>query len=143
MSDAACGKSFSGWCSSRLCPAVVPITSEQSATACATLLYCSALWSRGAAPTAERASRKEASYGFTTRSRRNPRLLMARAAAPILSGLRVETSTTQRRPNSVGMSKIVYSKAPQISRAKNTQKQGEGGDQDGKTQSKKIVCFGP
>ena len=30
-------------------------------------------------------------YGFTTRSGENPKLLMARAAAPMLSGLRVET----------------------------------------------------
>ena len=34
--------------------------------------------------------------GWTTRSRENPKFAMARAAAPILSGLRVETMTTRR-----------------------------------------------
>jgi hypothetical protein len=34
---------------------------------------------------------------------------MARAAAPMLSGLRVDTSTTQRRSNSAGIGKPNYS----------------------------------
>lgn len=79
--------------------------------ASATLPYCSACASNRAAPTAERASRNDASYGFTTRSRENPRLLMARAAAPMLSGFRVETSTTHRRSNSDGAGKTDYSTA--------------------------------
>ena len=57
----------------------------------------SAVCSRGAAPTADRASRNATSYGFTTRRREKPKFAMARAAAPILSGLRVDTSTTRRR----------------------------------------------
>ena len=50
-------------------------------------------------PTAERASRKEGSNGCATRSWRKPKLLMARAAAPILSGLRAATSTICKRSN--------------------------------------------
>jgi len=46
------------------------------------------------APTAERASRKPAAYGLTRRRCRAPKLLMARAAAPILRGLRGRTNTT-------------------------------------------------
>ena len=86
-----------GCCSSRCRTAVVPTTSVQSATASATLSYSSALASSSAAPTADRAVRKAFSYGFTTRSREKPKLLMARAAAPILRGLRDDTSTTRRR----------------------------------------------
>ncbi len=86
-----------GCCSSRCRTAVVPTTSVQSATASATLLYSSALASSSAAPTADRAVRKAFSYGFTTRSREKPKLLMARAAAPMLRGLRDDTSTTRRR----------------------------------------------
>lgn len=95
----------SGTCNSRCTAALVPTTNEQSATASPTLEYCSALASNGAAPTAERASRKDASNGFTTRRWRKPMLLMARAAAPILSGLRVDTSTTFRRSKSDGVGK--------------------------------------
>ena len=38
--------------------------------------------------TAERASRNATSYGFTSRSSANPKLLIARAAAPMFRGLR-------------------------------------------------------
>src|ERR1700683_4958436 len=86
-------------CKSRWPIAVVPTTSEQSATASATVLYSSALAKTGAAPTAERAPGKATSYGFTTRRRENPKLLIARAAAPILRGLRASTRTT-RKPSS-------------------------------------------
>src|SRR5258708_38902660 len=72
----------------------------QSATDSATVLNSSARASRGAAPTAERASRKASSYGFTTRRWRNPKLLMARAAAPMLRGLRGLTRTTRNRSSS-------------------------------------------
>ena len=41
----------------------------------------------GAAPTAERASRKATWYGFTTRRSANRKLAMARAAAPMFSGV--------------------------------------------------------
>src|ERR1700736_599478 len=83
----------------------------QSATASATLLYSSALASSADAPTAERASRNAAWYGFTTRRRRNPKLLMARAAAPMLRGLRVATRTTRRRSNSGRADKSDYCKS--------------------------------
>src|SRR6266853_163048 len=72
----------------------------QSATASARLLNSSARARRGEAPTAERASRKANSYGFTTRRWKKPKLLMARAAAPILSGLRGATRMTRRRSDS-------------------------------------------
>src|SRR5882672_9415174 len=68
----------------------------QSATASARLLNSSARARRGEAPTAERASRKANSYGFTTRRWKKPKLLMARAAAPMLRGLRGLTKTTRR-----------------------------------------------
>src|SRR4029077_9797005 len=97
-----------GCCNSLRVEAVVPTTSEQSDTASPTLLNCSASASREAAPTAERASRNAGSYGFTTRRCRKPKLLMARAAAPMFRGLRVETSTTQRRSNSDGVGKTLF-----------------------------------
>ena len=59
----------------------------------------SAFASSAEAPTAERASRNATSYGFTIRRRAKPKLLMARAAAPMLRGLRVATRTTRRRSN--------------------------------------------
>jgi hypothetical protein len=77
----------------------------QSATASATFLNCSAAFKTDEAPTAERASRKDSSYGFTTRKRDNPKLFIARAAAPIFRGLRVETRMTQSRSDSEGVSK--------------------------------------
>ena len=83
-----------GSCKARLRTAVVPTTSEQSATASATESNSWALLSSAEAPTAERASRKPAAYGLTRRRRRVPKLLIARAAAPMLSGLRGRTSTT-------------------------------------------------
>ena len=46
---------------------------------------------------AERASRQWGAYGATTASRENPKLAMARATAPILSGLRGETRTISMR----------------------------------------------
>jgi hypothetical protein len=52
----------------------------------------------GAAPTAERASRNATSYGFTTRSRVQPKLAIARAAAPMFNGFRGATSTTRSSP---------------------------------------------
>src|SRR5579871_1469148 len=60
ITGAASSSSLSGWCSSLFPMAVVPTTNAQSATASATLEYCSALASSGAAPTAERASLKDA-----------------------------------------------------------------------------------
>ena len=53
-----------------------------------------AFWSRSEAPTADFASRQCSSYGATTARRAKPKLAMARAAAPILRGLRGETRTT-------------------------------------------------
>src|ERR1700733_15252354 len=64
------------------------------------------------APTAERASRNAGSYGFTTRKSRKPKLLMARAAAPIFNGLRVDTSTMRTRSSCAAVAKAAYSKAP-------------------------------
>jgi len=94
-------------CCKSLCPtAVVPTTNEQSATASATVLYTSAVASVAAAPTAERASRNATSYGFTSRRWGTPKLLMARAAAPILRGLRTSTRTTRNRANSAGIDKL-------------------------------------
>src|SRR5713226_3645430 len=74
--------------------------SVQSATASATVLNSSARASSGSAPTAERASRKASSKGFTTRRWKKPKLLMARAAAPMLRGLRGATRMTRRRSDS-------------------------------------------
>ena len=54
-------------------------------------------------PTAETASWKATSYGLTTRKSSNPKLAMARAAAPMFRGLRVEMRTTQRSGNDVLM----------------------------------------
>src|SRR5438445_12079240 len=68
----------------------------QSATASATVLNSVACASSRSAPTAERASRKANSYGLTTRRWKKPKLLMARAAAPMLRGLRGLTRTTRR-----------------------------------------------
>ena len=73
--------------------------------------YSSALASSSAAPTADRAVRNAFSYGFTTRSREKPKLLMARAAAPMLRGLRDDTSTTRRRSSLRGAGKTAYSKS--------------------------------
>ncbi len=101
----ASGRATSGCFMSRFRPAVVPITREQSATASATLWYCSADCKTADAPTAERASRNDSSKGFTTRNRDSPKLLMARAAAPMFRGLRVETRTTQSWSDSAGVSK--------------------------------------
>src|SRR5438132_10643776 len=74
--------------------------SLQSATASATVLNSVACASSRSAPTAERASRKANSYGFTTRRWQKPKLLMARAAAPMLRGFRGATRTTRRRSES-------------------------------------------
>src|SRR6266850_2883319 len=82
--------------SSRRPTAVVPTMRVQSAMASARLLNSSARARRGEAPTAERASRKANSYGFTTRRWKKPKLLMARAAAPMLRGLRGLTRTTRK-----------------------------------------------
>jgi len=76
--------------------AVVPITRLQSRVASATELNSSARARSGAAPTAETASRKAFSYGVTTRRWSAPKLLIARAAAPIFSGLRERTSTMRK-----------------------------------------------
>src|SRR5882724_9596651 len=66
----------------------------------ATVLNSSARASSGSAPTAERASRKANSYGFTTRRWKKPKLLIARAAAPMLRGFRGATRTTRRGSDS-------------------------------------------
>src|SRR5712664_1788291 len=93
---AACPRHLTGCCGSRRPTAVVPTMRVQSATASARLLNSSARARRGEAPTAERASRKANSYGFTTQRWKKPKLLMARAAAPMLRGLRGLTRTTRR-----------------------------------------------
>ena len=124
MRRAPYSKGLSGCSSSRLRIAVVPTTSVQSATASATVSYSSALASRAEAPTAERASRNAASYGFTTRRRRNPKLLMARAAAPMLRGLRVATRTTRRRSNSGRTGKRDYSKSHRRERVSESGRRG-------------------
>ena len=80
-----------GCCNSRWPTEVVPTTNAQSATASATVVNSSAEANNGAAPTAERASRNATSYGFTTRSRVQPKLAMARAAAPMFNGFRGAT----------------------------------------------------
>src|SRR5579863_5695868 len=82
--------------------AVVPTTRLQSRIAPSTVLCSSALANSEAAPTAETASRNAFSYGVTTRNWYAPKLLMARAAAPILSGLRVRTSTMRRFSSLLG-----------------------------------------
>src|SRR5713101_493064 len=97
---AACSRRLTGCCGSRRPTAVVPTTRVQSATASARLLNSSARARRGEAPTAERASRKAKSYGATTRRWKKPKLLMARAAAPMLRGLRGLTRTTHKRSSS-------------------------------------------
>jgi len=51
---------------------------------------------RASSRTAERASRKSHVVGLTTRRHANPKFAMARAAAPMLRGLRVSTRTTRR-----------------------------------------------
>src|SRR5205085_3913754 len=81
------------------------VTGVQTCALPISLLYSSAFESSADAPMAERASRNATSYGFTTRRRWKPKLLMARAAAPILSGLRVATRTTRRPSNSAGTGK--------------------------------------
>jgi len=85
------GRVMSGRLTLRFVAAVVPTTSVQSATASATLSQTSALAKSSLAPTAERASRNEGSYGETSRNCEAPKFAMARATAPILSGLRVRT----------------------------------------------------
>src|SRR5438445_12584209 len=72
----------------------------QSATASATVLNSVACASSRSAPTAERASRKANSYGFTTRRWKKPKLLMARAAAPMLRGLRGATRMRRKQSES-------------------------------------------
>lgn len=94
ISRAASSSERRGCSNLRLRAAVVPITREQSATASATLEYSRAVVKMEVAPTADLASRKAWSYGLTTRRPRKPKLLIARAAAPMFSGLRVETRTT-------------------------------------------------
>src|ERR1700751_4127186 len=84
--------------------AVVPITRVQSRVASATE-SCSLAFARsGAAPTAETASRKAFSYGVTTRRWNAPKLLIARAAAPMFSGLRVRTNTIRKFSRLAGSS---------------------------------------
>src|SRR5215472_18864737 len=100
-------RSRTACCGSRRLSAVVPTTSEQSATASANDLNSSARASRGAAATAERASRNASSYGFTTRRCRNPKLLIARAAAPRFSGFRGATITTRRFSDWIRTDKIL------------------------------------
>src|ERR1700683_5358715 len=75
-------------------------------------MHCSASARTDEAPTADRASRNAGSYGFTTRKCRNPKLLIARAAAPIFNGLRVDTSTIRTRSSCAAVAKAAYSKAP-------------------------------
>src|SRR5882762_4566597 len=74
---------------SRFPTAVVPTTSEQSATALARA-------SNSPAPTADFASLHAFSYGRTARNSIAPKLLIARATAPTFSGFRVPTSTTHK-----------------------------------------------
>src|SRR5271165_5232289 len=82
------------------------MTSPQSETASARVLNTSAAASmRAAGPTAERASWYASSKGLTRRRWRAPKLLIARAAAPRLSGLRVATRITRRRSSSADCGK--------------------------------------
>src|SRR5690349_4741813 len=94
---APCSSVFKGCCSSRFEAAVVPTTRLQSDTASDTFENRSALFKSWAAPTADRASRNEGSYGFTKRRLLTPKLLIARAAAPMFNGLRVPTRTMHSR----------------------------------------------
>src|SRR5882762_895659 len=97
---APCSRRLTGCCGSRRPTEVVPTTRVQSRTASARLLNSSAQARTGEAPTAERASRKANSYGFTTQRWKKPKLLIARAAAPMLRGLRGLTRTTRKRSSS-------------------------------------------
>ena len=72
---------------------VVPTIKAQSATASASVANSFASRSTCCDLTAERASRKATSYGFTNRSSENPKLLMARAAAPMFNGFLGDTRT--------------------------------------------------
>ncbi len=86
-------------------PCSVPITSVQSATASPRHSVVFAFCSKSGAPTADRASRQCGAKGATTVSREKPKLAMARAPAPILRGLRGDTSTTPMRSSWVAVSK--------------------------------------
>src|SRR5882724_9764488 len=96
-------RSFRGCCNCRWRTAVVPTTMVQSATASATVAKSLAFARTEEAPTADLASLNATSYGFTTRSCVNPKLLIARAAAPILSGFLGATRTTRRSCNFSGL----------------------------------------
>src|SRR5713226_9767217 len=96
MDLAPCAKTLTGCWSCRCRIAVLPTTTVQSATASATVLNSLAAASTGEAPTADFASRNATSYGFTTRNWVAPKLLIARATAPMFNGLRGATSTTRR-----------------------------------------------
>ena len=79
----------------------MPKTNVQSATASARVATSIADSSSCGAPTAERASRQCGAWGETMANLEKPKLAMARAAAPIFSGLRGETrmiSMQSRRP---------------------------------------------
>src|ERR1700681_2478822 len=93
---------------------VVPTTSVQSATAASTLGYSRALSSIAPARTAERASRKATSYAFTRRRSVNPKLLMARAAAPMFSGLRGATRMIRR------FAALALTACPELARKRRT-----------------------
>src|SRR5580700_5870453 len=131
MIFAASSRRHSRWCNSRWPTAVVPTTSAQSATASATLSNSSAFARTDAAPTAERASRYAGSYGFTTRRCENPKLLIARAAAPMFKGLRVETSTTRRLSELAPALMRAYSTAPALNMSAQRISQGAASDDDG------------
>src|SRR5882762_665314 len=81
---------------SRFPTAVVPTTSEQSATASASDANSFARASNSPAPTADFVSLQAFSYGRTARNSIAPKLLIARATAPTFSGFRVPTSTTHK-----------------------------------------------
>src|SRR5215510_2548167 len=85
--------------------AVVPTTKLQSLTAPWTESNSCASAKTDAAPTAETASRKAFSKGVTRRRSSAPKLLIARAAAPMLSGFRVRTRTTRRFARLAGVTK--------------------------------------
>ena len=92
----ASSKLRSGCWISRFPTEVVPTTSQQSATASATVANSSAFCSTAEAPTADTASRNAFAYGCTTRRYAAPKLLIARATAPKFSGFRVPTNTTRK-----------------------------------------------
>ena len=85
------------------------MTSVQSATASTSVSVRFAFWTRPSAPTADlisdNISGQRGSHGATTVRSERPKLAMARAAAPMLSGLRGETRMTSSELRLISMGK--------------------------------------